>query len=66
MQDNTLCHKVKIVLRFLEEEVIAVMKWLPQSPDMNPLENIWKITGEKAQNRNTQNIDDLWDFLKEE
>ena len=66
MQDKAPCHKAKTVLSFLEEEGIAVMKWPPQSPDMNPIENIWKIIGEKAQNRNPQNIDDLWGFLKEE
>ena len=33
---------------------------------MNPIENVWKIIGEKAQNRNPQNIDDLWGFLKEQ
>ena len=47
------------LLSFLEEEGIAVMKWPPQGPDMNPLGNVWKIIGEKAQNRNPQNIDDL-------
>ena len=66
MQDNTPCHKAKNVLSFLEGEGIAVMKQPPQSPDMNPLENVWKIIREKAQNRNPQNIDDLWGFLKEE
>ena len=38
MQDNAPCHKTKTVLIFLEEEGIAVMKWPPQSPDMNPIE----------------------------
>ena len=33
---------------------------------MNPLEYVWKIIGEKGQNRNPQNIDDLCGFLKEE
>ena len=35
------------------------MKWQPHSPDMNPIENVWKIIGEKAQSRNPQNIEDL-------
>ena len=40
------------------------MKWPPQIPDMNPIENVWKIIGEKTHYRNPQNIDDLWGFLK--
>ena len=66
MQDNAPCPKAKTVLSFLEEEGIAVMKWPAQSPDINPIEKVLKITGGKAQNRNPQNIDDLWAFLKEE
>ena len=37
MQDNAPCHKTNIVLSFLEEEGIPVMKWPPQIPDMNPI-----------------------------
>ena len=57
MQNNTPCHKAKTELSFLEEKGIAVMKWPPQSPDMNPIENVRKIIGEKARYRNPQNID---------
>ena len=59
IHDNAPCHKAKTVSSFFEEEGKAVMKWPPQSPDMNPIENVWKIIGEKAKNRNPQNIDDL-------
>ena len=64
MQDNASCYKAKTVFSFFEEELIAVMKWPPQSPDMNPIENVWKIIGEKVQNRNPENIDELWGLLK--
>ena len=66
MQDNAPCHKAKTVLSFLEEEGIVFMEWTPQSPDMNPIKNVCRIIGEKAQNRNPQYIDDLWGFMKEE
>ena len=66
MQDNASYHKAKTVLSFLEEKGIVVIKWPLSSPNMNPIENVWKIIEEKAQNRNPQNIDDLWGFLKEE
>ena len=51
MQDNTPNHKAKTVLSFLEEERIAIMKWPPQSPDMNPIKNVSEIIGKKARNK---------------
>ena len=52
LQCDAPCYKAKTVSNFLEEEGIAVMKWPPQSPDMNLIENECKIIGKKAQNRN--------------
>ena len=55
---NAPSHTAKTELNFLEEEGIT-------KPLYETLGNVWKIIGEKAQNRNPQNIDDLWSFLKE-
>jgi DDE superfamily endonuclease len=41
MQDNAPCHKAQEVLDFLEENQVPIMVWLPQLPDLNPIENLW-------------------------
>ena len=59
MQDNAPCHKAKVVMSYLSEQDFEIMDWPPQSPDLNPIENLWKTLGVEVMERNPTNTEDL-------
>lgn len=68
MQNNDPKHKAKITMNWLRNRGITCMDWPAQSPDINPIENLWNILKKKiiVRNQTPQNLEQLWVAVNEE
>ena len=65
MHDNAPPHVAAKTKAYLERNRIVTMEWLPMSPDLNPIENIWSLMAKEVykEEKVYKNTTDLWDAV---
>ncbi len=64
--DNDPKHTAKATKEWHKKKHIKVMEWPSQSPDLNPIENLWRELKVRGAKRQPQNLNDLERICKEE
>lgn len=65
-QDNDPKHTAIIVREFIQDEEIPTFNWPAQSPDLNPIENLWSILDQRLKRRQVNTCEELFDALNHE
>jgi transposase len=67
MQDGAPCHRARATMEFLKSKGVRVLHpWPANSPDLNPIENMWHILKDTVYRHKFTTVEELWSILKQE
>ncbi len=64
-QDLSPARAAKSTKSWLNEHGVGVLDWPANSPDLNPIDNLWGIVKRKMRNKRPKNADELKATVKE-
>ena len=64
-QNNDPKHTAEVIRTWFEDNNNKVMNWRRQSPDMNPIESLWKLLKKRTHERWPKNLSEMIHFAKE-
>ena len=67
MQDNASAHTAKIVQEWFQDNSLEVFEWPANSPDLNPIENLWELVKRELYGYDTpaSGMLELWERVQE-
>jgi transposase len=68
MHDNAPCHTSASVKEWLKAQHVKVLDWPANSPDMNPIEHVWKYLEKRVRtySLSSSSLEELWVILERE
>ena len=64
-QDSAPCHKAKAITKWLQAKNVKVLQWPGNSPDLNPIKNLWTLVKKKVFQSNPGSLEELKKIIKE-
>ena len=65
MQDGAPCHRARQVKDFLSSNNIELLDWPGNSPDLNPIENLWSVMKNKVAAKQPSSLKTLVEWIKQ-
>ena len=65
MHDRAPSHTARIVRAWLERNHVPLLPWIAKGADLNPIENLWSVLGQRVQAKGPRNLRELCAAIEE-